>query len=116
MHPVPLVQGARREVFLKSEENAMPLVFMRKLYLQMFWRRAEKAGFTPESLYRMLVILNLTPVTLTLDEVERVLPYLNPLNARKFSYGKDERYGREKPPQTRQSVYGLRESDARLRA
>jgi len=64
----------------------MPLLFTKKLYLQMFWRRAENVGFTPESLYRLLVIVNMVPATLTIDQVRAVLPYVNRTNAVKFRY------------------------------
>ena len=56
------------------------------LHLRLLRRRAQQAGFSTQSLYRMLVILNLPPTTLTIDQVRAVLPYVNRRNAAKFSY------------------------------
>jgi hypothetical protein len=56
------------------------------LHLRLLAKRAYKAGFTTQSLYRMLVILNLPTATLTLDQVRLLLPYVNRINAAKFGY------------------------------
>jgi hypothetical protein len=56
------------------------------LHLRLLAKRAYKAGFTTQSLYRMLTILNLPPTTLTIDQVRAVLPYVNRRNAPKFNY------------------------------
>jgi hypothetical protein len=56
------------------------------LYLRLLARRAREAGFTTQSLYYMLTILNLPPSKLTIDQVRAVLPYVNRRNALKFNY------------------------------
>ena len=56
------------------------------LHLRLLSRRAAKAGFTTQSLYRMLTILNLPTAKLTIDHVRAVLPYVNRTNAAKFNY------------------------------
>ena len=56
------------------------------LHLRLLTTRAKEAGFSTQSLYRMLVILNLPTTTLTIDQVRTVLPYVNKINARKFTY------------------------------
>ena len=56
------------------------------LHLRLLTKRAKEAGFSTQSLYRMLVILNLPPTMLTIDQVRAVLPYVNKINARKFTY------------------------------
>ena len=56
------------------------------LHLRLLARRASKAGFTTQSLYRMLTILNLSTTKLTIDQVRAVLPYVHRINAAKFNY------------------------------
>ena len=56
------------------------------LHLRLLTKRAKEAGFSTQSLYRMLIILNLPPATLTIDQVRAVLPYVNRRNAFKFEW------------------------------
>jgi hypothetical protein len=56
------------------------------IHLRLLTKRAKEAGFTTQSLYRMLVMLNLPPTRLTIDQVRAVLPYVNKINAVKFGY------------------------------
>src|SRR5438046_1652690 len=54
------------------------------LHLRLLWKRATQAGFTPESLYYLLMICNLEPKLLTVEDVRQVLPFVNRINALKF--------------------------------
>jgi hypothetical protein len=56
------------------------------LHLRLLATRARKAGFSTQSLYRMLTFLNLPTAKLTIDQVRAVLPYVNRTNAAKFNY------------------------------
>jgi hypothetical protein len=55
------------------------------LHIRLLTKRAKEAGFTTQSLNRLLTFLNLSP-PLTLDQVRAVLPYVNRRNAPKFTY------------------------------
>jgi hypothetical protein len=68
-----------------------------------FKEKAEQAGFTPDGLYVMLVMLNLHEKTMTIEDIRSVWPYLNEINARKFSH-LGEKHHREKIDEDWQSM------------
>ena len=64
----------------------MPPTSATNLQLRLLWDKAKKAGFSAESLRRMLVLLNLHPKTITTKDLRNVWPYVNEINAQKFNY------------------------------
>jgi len=55
------------------------------LQLRLLWHKAHKAGFSKEGLRRMLTLLGLQPKTLTVQQFDTLLMYVNAINAKKFS-------------------------------
>jgi hypothetical protein len=57
-----------------------------RIHLGLLWEKAKKAGFTPEGLRRLLVIVNLDPRAMIVQDLRELWPYVNEGNARKFNY------------------------------
>jgi hypothetical protein len=57
-------------------------------HLKALWKKAKKVNFTPEGLRVMLIMCNLDPRTMTIEQLHDLWPYINEGNARRFKYGK----------------------------
>lgn len=53
--------------------------------IQNILKTARRAGFTKNSLTKMLIFLGLKPTQMDHDDYRQVLPYINNINARKFN-------------------------------
>jgi len=64
----------------------MQQTYVTNLQLRLLWHKAHKVGFSKECLRRMLTLLDLQPKTMTVDQFDTLLMYVNAANAKKFSY------------------------------
>ena len=60
-------------------------LILQKTQLRLLWSRAKTAGFTQQSIWRLLRFLGIDPYTMSTATLLQLMPYINEINARKFN-------------------------------
>jgi len=58
---------------------------LQKTHLRLLWSRAKTAGFTQQSIWRLLRFLGIDPYIMSTATLLQLMPYINEINARKFN-------------------------------
>ena len=69
----------------QSNQTIPSARILQKTHLRLLWSRAKTAGFTKESIWRLLRFLGIDPYTMSTATLLQLMPYINEINARKFS-------------------------------
>jgi hypothetical protein len=60
-------------------------LILQKTQLRLLWSHAKTAGFTKQSIWRLLRFLGINPYTMSTAELLQLMPYVNAINAQKFN-------------------------------
>jgi len=80
-----LMNGKCMHQYGKSSRTVPYALILQKTQLRLLWSRAKTAGFTKESIWRLLRFLGINPYTMSTATLMQLMPYVNGINARKFS-------------------------------
>jgi hypothetical protein len=77
--------GSGMSLYGQSNQTIPSARILQKTHLRLLWSRAKTAGFTKESIWRLLRFLGIDPYTMSTATLLQLMPYINEINARKFS-------------------------------
>lgn len=71
---------------MQQKETIPYAVILQKTHLRLLWHRAKAAGFTHQSIWRLLTFVQINPYTMSTASLMHLMPYVNEINAQKFTY------------------------------
>jgi len=70
---------------MQQKETIPYAMILQKTHLRLLWQRAKAAGFTKQSIWRLLTFVHINPYTMSTAELLELMPYVNAINAQKFN-------------------------------
>src|SRR5215470_4273913 len=87
-------------------------LILQKTLLRLLWNRAKTAGFTKQSIWRLLGFLGIDPYTMSTATLIQLMPYINEINAAKFNPQPIQKHPEEIVFLSREiQLYGVRRHD-----
>jgi hypothetical protein len=79
-----LTNGSGMSRYDQSNQTVPYALILQKTHLRLLWSHAKTAGFTKQSIWRLLRFLGINPYTMSTATLLQLVPYINEINARKF--------------------------------